>query len=135
MTSRNYYWLIAGILCLLTALVHTIGGQFELVDPLMVGSLSPTAKVQWLGVWHVVTVMLFGGAFWLIRGGWLPASASLALLNNIAYLFVLFAVVFVVASIAQGIHALQWVLLLPIGLLTIIGSRRVETTNVNQELN
>ncbi|MEM1357833.1 MAG: hypothetical protein AAGF89_06520 [Bacteroidota bacterium] len=129
MTSRNYYWLIAGILCLLTALIHTIGGQLELVDPLMAGSLSPTANVQWLGVWHVVTIILFGAAFWLIRGGWQPAHASLALLNNIAYLFVLFAVVFLSVSFAQGVHAPQWVLLLPIGLLTIIGGWRVETAN------
>lgn len=126
MTHRNYYWLTAGILCLLTALLHTFGGQLELVQPLLGGSLPESAKVQWLGVWHMVTVSLFGAAYWLLRSGRQPNKAPGALLNNIAYLFLLFAGVFLLSSIAEGIHAPQWILLLPIGVLAVIGGRRKE---------
>lgn len=129
MTCRNYYWLIAGIICSFTALIHTFGGQLELVQPLLAGELPEDLKVQWLGVWHTVTIVLFGSAFWLVRSGWQPANVSRALLNNIAYLFILFAVVFVLSSVARGVHAPQWVLLLPVGVLTLIGGRRRKTTH------
>lgn len=48
--NKNYFILIAGIINSFTALLHTIGGQIELVKPLQKGDLPNQAKAEWFGV-------------------------------------------------------------------------------------
>ena len=63
----NYSWLIAGIVNLLTALIHTFGGQLDLVNPLLKSNLSDQSKAEWLGVWHMVTLLLFATTYVIFR--------------------------------------------------------------------
>ena len=65
MRKKNIFWIIAAILNLLTAFVHTIGGQLDLVNPLLKSDLSEQAKTEWLGVWHMITIFLFATTYYL----------------------------------------------------------------------
>lgn len=121
MKTRNYYLLIAGIICLFTALLHTLAGQIDLVEPMMTSSLQEQTKTELLGVWHMVTVVIFVAAYILLRNGWKPRENQGALLKGIAYLFLAFGGVFIGVSLFRGVLAPQWILCLPIGGLALRG--------------
>ena len=65
--KKNIYWFIAGILNLFTALLHTIGGQLDLVNPLLNSSLETQTKAEWFGVWHMVTILLFVTSYLVLK--------------------------------------------------------------------
>ncbi|GAB4454165.1 MAG: hypothetical protein Fur0028_09650 [Bacteroidales bacterium] len=125
--NKNYFILIAGIMNSFTALLHAIGGQIDLVSPLQKSDLTNQTKAEWLGVWHIVTILLFTTSFFLIRT--FLKDHKNETLRYIGYLYVLFAIPFIVSSLLNGLLAPQWILLLPIGLLTIIGERKYDYTN------
>ena len=126
MNNRNYPLLIAGIICLLTALLHTIGGQIDLISPLIDSELTTQTKTELLGVWHMITVLLFVFAYILLRNGiHLSQKASVEL---IAILFIFFGLVFILVSFTQGTLAPQWILCLPIGGLSWWGLKRYRST-------
>lgn len=118
-TNRNIYWIIAGVLNALTALIHLIGGQIDLVQPLLNSGLTMQAKAEWLGVWHVVSVLLFASSYVLLKGGLNTSKSNPDLIHLIGILYVLFSVVFILSSFYTKMFAPQWVLLLPIGLLSL----------------
>ncbi len=124
--KKNNYWMIAGILCLFTAFVHLIGGQLDLVNPLLESNLTAQAKTEWLAVWHVITVILFLSAYYLIKSGLNPMkNQNSDVLQLIGILFILFSIVFIVSSLWMKIFAPQWILLLPIGLLALKKEQRI----------
>lgn len=125
MKDKNIYWVIGGLLNAFTAVLHTIDGQKTLIDPLLDSALELTIKIQLLGVWHMVTIMLFVSSYALLRHGLSPkANGQGALIRQIGYLYVLFAAAFILASIWGTSFAPQWILLLPIGGLALLGCQK-----------
>jgi hypothetical protein len=121
----NYYWLTAGIVNLLTALIHTFGGQMDLVNPLLKSNLSDQTKAEWFGVWHLVTLLLFATSYVIFRNTLVAVQVRKPeIISSIGFLYVLFSVPFIISSIINSLLAPQWILLLPIGLLLLFGIKR-----------
>jgi len=121
---RNNYFLAASVICLFTALLHTIGGQFTLVDPLQASSLDLQVKTEWIGAWHMITLMLWYFSYVLFRNGFNVQPHSVGLFKGIMVLNILFSIAFIGASIWQGRHAPQYILFFPIALLVYFGLRK-----------
>ncbi|SNY94891.1 hypothetical protein [Flagellimonas pacifica] len=113
---------LAGFMNLFGALVHTFLGQTTLVNPLMDSDLNAQAKIEWLGVWHIVTVILFATSYVYLNEGFKSKTPpKYTLIKQISWLYVLFSLIFIIVSIWQQILAPQWILLLPVGLFGFFG--------------
>jgi hypothetical protein len=123
--NRNIYWLIGGGFNLFVAVLHTIGGQLELVNPLMSSNLIDQAKAEWIGAWHMVTIVLFLTSYLLIKNGIEKnENRQIELVKHIGYLYVIFSIPSVATSILYNLLAPQWILLLPIGGLVLYGVKK-----------
>lgn len=123
--KRNNYWLIAGIINLFTALLHTIGGQIELVTPMLNSNLEDQTKAEWFGAWHMVTIILFTSSYWILKNVVIEFQRrQTELMKHIGILYILFSIPFCISSIMYNLLAPQWILLLPIGILLYIGSKK-----------
>lgn len=123
--KMNYYWLIAGIINSLTALIHTFGGQIDLVNPLSKSNLNDQSKAEWLGVWHMITILLFITSYLILKNSLIAAQTrKIEIISSIGYLYILFSIPFIVTSFYFSLLAPQWILLLPIGLLLLFGIKR-----------
>ena len=118
MNTKNKPLIIAGALNLFTALVHTIGGQLDLVNPLLKSNLSAQATTEWTGAWHMVTVMLFASSYYLLRNSFGKAPDN-GVIHFIGILYMLFALAFLASSVVLQVFTPQWVILLPIGILAL----------------
>lgn len=120
--KKNNYWLAAGIINLLTALLHLIGGQIDLINPFLESNLSLQVRTELLGAWHMVTLLLFSSALiFIISGRDTTKPKNSALISYISYSYIGFSLIFIGLSIYYNILAPQWIILLPIGLLGLIG--------------
>ena len=119
--KKNIPILIAGVIMALTTILHLTGGQIDHVEPLLASDLNPTDKAVLLGVWHMVSVALMITAFWLIRYGLKPKPILHDAIRFIAWLNLLFAIVFIIVSIVRWSFAPQWILFLPIATLIFFG--------------
>jgi len=111
-----YIKLASGIASL-TALLHLIGGQVSLVNPLLDSVLSDQVVTEWLGAWHLITVILFLMAYYFIRFGTSKEEVHMYMIKNIGWVNLFFGLVFVCVSIYRGIFAPQFVLFLLIAAL------------------
>lgn len=129
----NFYFLIAGILCVLLGLVHSILGEYLIFkDKRVKGNLVPTKvnadlkerhlRIIW-ATWHLVS--LFG---WCIGAFLVKASLDVSSLNDQignfiinTTIFTMFASSFLVLIGTKGKHP-GWIVLALIGLLLIIGN-------------
>ncbi len=128
MRTRNIYYIIAGVINLFTALLHSIGGQIGLINPFLKSNLENQTKTELLGVWHMVTIILFASSFIFIYKGFKQKEKlNTELSSFISYLYILFSVVFVAVSLLNSILAPQWILLLPIGVFGLMGAKRKKT--------
>jgi uncharacterized membrane protein len=118
--NRNIFWIIAGIINLFTALLHVIAGQIDLVKPLLESDLSFQLKTEWLGVWHMVTAILFVSSYYLLKNGLKNTEKSSDTIQLIAIVYIFFSLAFVISSLYNNVFAPQWILLLPIGVLSLI---------------
>ncbi|MBN1485172.1 MAG: hypothetical protein JXA37_10650 [Chloroflexia bacterium] len=124
----NAWWLAAGIVGLITALIHLIGGQIEIIRPFSQSDLAAMPRGTLHACWHMVTVILFASAGIMLYLGASPQNGEQTLLALfIGGQFVAYALVFLVLTLAGDwdkklIRLPQWMLLLPIGLLSIIGA-------------
>ena len=114
----------AGVIMLASAALHTIGGQLTLVDPLLDSNLQLQEKVEWLGAWHCITILLFGMGIILTRNGLRLREKQVHTLKFIFYLCILFSIVFISASFYLQKHAPQYILFLPMALLVYLGLKR-----------
>ncbi len=124
----NPWWLASGVLCLVTAFVHTVAGHSHPVVPFLRTDLEETAKATLHVCWHLVTVTLFLSAFALLGLGFSPGIAGAGLFAGfLASLYVLFVIVFLVIGVKRFggklLRLPQWTLLLPVGVLAAIGAR------------
>ena len=122
--------LTAGILAIFTALVHVALGT-PAVQPLLLGpALPPAFGLLLLVCWYMVAVALGVSGIAIV---WSARQRDRArtrpLLAVIASLWLLFGLVFIVVGLSfQGARGLlllpQWVLLVPVGMMTARGARR-----------
>lgn len=123
---KNLYLKLAGVLNLLTAIIHIIGGQIDLVNPLIKSDLNNQQTGELVAVWHMVTILLFLSSYYLIKAGFSKAKArDDSLLKAIGMLYILFGIPFLLSSFWFSVFAPQWILLIPIGLLTLLGIRNM----------
>lgn len=122
--KKNNYYLAAGIICLFTALLHTIGGQLTLVDPMLQSKLDIQVKSELLGAWHLVTVILWFFGFILAKNGWQVNLANSSMIKMMGLLFFLFGFVFILVIIVQRQHTPQYILFFPIAILIYIGYQK-----------
>ncbi|MFK7806473.1 MAG: hypothetical protein AB8F74_01605 [Saprospiraceae bacterium] len=123
---KNSYLKIAGVLNLLTAIVHLIAGQIDLVNPLIDSNMMIQAKGEFVAVWHMVTILLFFTSYHILvaafKGLEIKDTSHLKLISDF---YMLSGIPFLVASVWFSIFAPQWILLIPIGLLLRIGLRKL----------
>ena len=125
MNKKNIYWIISGLLMFLTAFVHTFGGQIDLVKPLLESNLKVQAKSEWMGAWHSITILLFGSSYYLLKNGFDKSkTVKRSLIYAIGILYCLISIPFLVTSFYFKVLAPQWIILLPIGILAIIGVKK-----------
>ncbi len=121
----NVWLFSAGIVCGITALIHTFAGQ-SLINVFLSATLPRLVKSTLLACWHMVTVMLFVTSGMLLWAAWALPETLQPLLAFIATLFLGFGVVCIGAGVwfyrLQGWWRLpQWVLLAPVGALSWAG--------------
>jgi hypothetical protein len=122
MKTKNRYWIIAGVLNLVTFFLHLIGGQLDLVNPMLETSLPIEKGAQWIGAWHIVTIVLLLTSYILLSAGFGKKYATnTELIKLTGYLNLSFCLPFISASFYYGLLVPQWIFFLPIGILTIIG--------------
>ena len=125
MSKKKIFWIIAAILNLLTAFVHTIGGQLNLVNPLLKSDLTEQAKTEWLGAWHMITIFLFATTYYLLKCAFLKnQNTNTGVIKAIGIIYLLISIPFIISSIIMQHFAPQWTILLPIGIMTLIGLKK-----------
>ena len=126
MTPKNKYWIIAGVLNLLTFFLHLIGGQVDLVNPMIDTSLSIEKSSQLVGAWHMVTIILLATSYILISAGiGKKYATNTELIKLIGYLNLSFCFPFIIAGFYYGLLVPQWVFFLPIGVFTMVGLNKI----------
>jgi hypothetical protein len=128
MITKVKWRIFAGTLNLFTAILHTIGGQIDLIDPLLNSNLPGQVQTELLGVWHMVTIILFVTSFiFLYSGNRQKQNEKIELFSVIGYLYILFSLSFIAVSIFNNVLAMQWILLLPIGVIALIGVKQTKS--------
>ena len=119
------FLIIAAIINLAVAIIHTIIGENDIVTPLLATDLADTVRWTLHSAWHMISVVLFVSSFTLLylsRKG-KDAPQSMVLSKYIGIQYIGLAMVFVVTSVVYGIFFPQIVMLAPIGILALLGSR------------
>jgi len=110
---------------LFTAFLHLIGGQIDLVNPLLDSSITTQQKGELTGAWHIVTILLFFTAFIILQSGFKNKDLQNSQqLKSLAIFYILSGVPFIAISVWLGIFAPQWILLMPIGILLLLGLQK-----------
>lgn len=126
MKNKNNYWLIAGVINTLTAILHTVGGQIDLISPLLNSEVDSQIKTELLGVWHMGTIILWSTSLVFFQCGFNIKEKNHQLIPFLSYLYLLFSGAFVFSSLFSSVLAPQWIVLLPIGILGILGMKKLE---------
>ncbi|MFJ6636508.1 hypothetical protein ACIQMR_34815 [Streptomyces sp. NPDC091376] len=119
-------WLLAGgSLATVTALIHLVVGERDVVRPLLGSSLQAEPRRTLHGVWHFATVDLLFSGLTLIALATRP-TANAPLVLFIAAHFLAYAAVFLVITLRAGwsrplLRLPQWMLLLPVAALAGAG--------------
>ena len=121
----DWLLIVAGLLALLTSVIHLFTGGNDVATPLLKASLEREVKYALYACWHFVSVFFVASTLvFLLSGlGVVPESADL--ITGVSSLWLLFGVVFLVISLwvndFGGVFRLpQWVLLFPVGLLGLV---------------
>lgn len=129
---KKIYIKIAGIINFLGAILHTIGGQMELVNPLLDSNISVQQKSELTAAWHIVTILLFLTSYIILKVGFSKESnQEKTQLKSIAVLYILSGIPFLITSYIYNTNAFQWVLLMPIGFLLLIGLQKSSIKKIN----
>lgn len=115
---------IAAAVNTLTAFIHLVLGQIDLVNPLSKSDLLISQKAEWTGVWHIVTIVLFFSSYQLIKQAFSKKESDYNLILNWGILYILFGIPFLYSSLVYKTLAPQWILLMPIGMLLLFVVRR-----------
>lgn len=121
-------WLIAaGSLAAVVAAIHLIFGHADPVLPLLRSTLAEVPKRTLHAVWHLVSVDLVLAALVLLYLGIAEPAGSGLVAVVLAVHFAAYAAVFLVLALQlegphRGLGLPQWLLLLPIAVLSAIGA-------------
>ncbi|WP_306368054.1 hypothetical protein [Nocardiopsis sp. CC223A] len=121
----NVWFLVAGALATVTALIHVVAGGRDVVRPLLDGDLAAEPQRTLYAVWHFATAdLLLSGAALIALAVRPEPNTPLALF--IAAHFLAYAAVFLVVTLRAGwsrplLRLPQWILLLPVAALTGAG--------------
>lgn len=127
MESKNKYWILAGTLNLLTFFLHLIGGQLDLINPMVETALSIEKSSQLVGAWNMVTIILLATSYILLMAGFgKKYSTNIELIKLTGYLNLSFCFPFIIASFYYGLLVPQWIFFLPIGLFIILGINKLK---------
>lgn len=128
--KTNRLLLSSGLLAAFTAVLHTLAGTPEIQEPLLRSTIPQSISLLLYACWHLVTVTLIASALALIWSARAMNTAKVgALPCFISVLWLLFGLVFVVVALwFSGPSMLlvlpQWVLLVPVGILGLLGDRQ-----------
>jgi len=128
--KTNRLLLAAGLIAALTAGLHTFVGTSEIQEPLLRSTIPQPVSLLLYACWHLVTVTLILSAVALIWSAYPKNRTSAGVLPRfVSLLWLLFGLVFVaVALLFSGPSTLlvlpQWILLIPVGVLGLLGNRR-----------
>jgi len=87
-------------------------------------------KTVLLGVWHMVSIVFFMSCYPVIKKVLNPNTEKYDLLiRYLGVMYMLFGLIFIASSIYMKFHAAQWVLLIPIGILFILGSKKIDSVH------
>lgn len=120
-------WIVsAGSLALLTSLIHIFAGQIDPVRPFLNSDLPDIPKATLLGCWHMVSTLLVLAGVTLTYIGWSNVGELHSVVCFIAISFIVFALVFIAVGwyffkLDAFIKLPQWTLLLPVGVLGLLG--------------
>lgn len=117
--------IIAAIINLAVALIHTFIGESDIVAPLLATDAPDTVKWTLHSAWHMISVVLYISSFTLFylsrKDKKDPGSKTLP--NYIGIQYIGLSMVFVVTSIVYGLFFPQIVMLAPIGILSLLAGR------------
>jgi len=127
MTTKNKFWIIAGTINLATFFLHLIGGQLDLVNPMIETSLSLEKSSQLIGAWHMVSIILLATSYVLLSAGFGKRySTNTEMIKSIGYLNLSFSLPFILTGFYYDLLVAQWVFFIPIGVLTFIGLNKTK---------
>lgn len=117
---------IAGLINLFTALIHLIGGQYTLVSPLLNSSLENQTISEWIGAWHMISIILFYTSIVLLKTGFSKTISANqeSLVKFIGWLYIMLSIPFILSSFYFETLVSQWILLIPIGLVSLLSRRK-----------
>lgn len=124
----NVKLLIAGLLALATTLIHIIAGGEDIASLLLATPMEEEAKLVLYAVWHMASVTLGFSSLLLLKSSLTRYMHKMLLLVRfIAFLWCSFGLIFLVVIAMQTTSGWlfklpQWLLLLPVGLLSFWGS-------------
>ncbi|HFG1639917.1 TPA: hypothetical protein ACGFW1_003606 [Vibrio cholerae] len=122
----NTWIFSAGVIGLFTSCVHIFAGQMDPFKPFLKSDLADIPKATLLACWHIVSAILVLCGFALTYVGWFNLDSFQNVVVGISVSFITFSFVFIGVGwyffkIKTSIKLPQWVLLLPIGILGLIG--------------
>jgi hypothetical protein len=123
----NGWLLTAGAIAAATTLIHATAGGRSIVRPLLGSAVAAEPKRTLHVVWHMVTADLLLSSIALLALAFADAPST-ALVLFIAAQYLAYAVVFLIITLAADwprplLQLPQWMLLLPVGVLALIGTR------------
>lgn len=123
----NGWLLTAGVIAAATTLIHATAGGRSIVRPLLGSEVAAEPMRTLHVVWHMVTADLLLSSVALLVLAF-AAAPSTALVLFIAAQYLAYAVVFLIITLAADwprplLRLPQWMLLLPVGVLSLIGTR------------
>ncbi|KZN48414.1 hypothetical protein [Pseudoalteromonas luteoviolacea] len=122
----NYWVFAAGILALLTAMIHIIAGQLDPIRPFLKSKLDKVVKATLLACWHMISLLLLVSAAFLIFAGWQMQPDLQLFVQVVASLYIGFSIIFITVGgyffkFQAMLKLPQWTLLLPVGCLAFYG--------------
>ena len=123
----NHLILLSGSLCLLTALLHIFLGHQDPIKPFMKSEYPKDSKAMFLASWHMVSITLVTTTVFNLYIGWFDNHDLYGIVVFSSILNVGFGLILLFAGWyyygAKTMNKLpQWILLLSIGLLGLIGT-------------
>jgi uncharacterized Tic20 family protein len=122
----NWFIMTAGAIAALTAGVHLSLGGMTIARPLLESSLEDEVKFTMYACWHLVSVSLVLSAFTLIATGAGMIAMNPSLIAFISLSWLLFGMVFLAVTLGVAkpgtlLRFPQWILLIPVGCLGLVG--------------
>ncbi|MFD5553089.1 hypothetical protein ACFWIA_04520 [Streptomyces sp. NPDC127068] len=124
----NGWFLTAGVTAAGVAVTHITAGHRDVVRPLLSGGLADEPRGVLHAVWHMVSVDLVLSVAALVYLALADDTSTTRLAAwFVAAHFLAYAVAFLVVTLSVGwpkplLRLPQWMLLLPVGVLTVAGA-------------